>query len=129
MYDNELDWFVKNTQLSSTELFENYRCLLLDQKLLRIRAKQHELLSSNDIYCQNISLVSEAKNQGSNTLKCKISILAMRHIFKKLLILLLSTLKFFDLILVLTKFLVSSLEKTVFKKVAWKKIKIYNKLT
>jgi hypothetical protein len=71
----------------------------------------------NDIYWQRISLVSEAKNQGNNTLKCKVSILTTQHFIKKLLILF-STLKFFDVVIVLTNFWVSSLEKRVFKKVA-----------
>jgi hypothetical protein len=34
------------------------------------------------IYIANIIVVSEAKNQENNTLKCKVSTLAMQHSFK-----------------------------------------------
>jgi hypothetical protein len=46
MYGNEFDLFAKNTQISSTELFENKRWLLFCRKQILIRPKQHGLLSS-----------------------------------------------------------------------------------
>jgi hypothetical protein len=72
-------------------------------KTITHRAKEHELLPSNDIYCQIISLVPETKKQENNTLKRKVTMVPMQHIIKKLLILLFSTLKLFEVVIILRK--------------------------
>jgi hypothetical protein len=62
-------------------------------------------------------LVPQAKKQENNTLKLKVTIVAMQHFIKKLFILLFSKLKLFEVVIILRKFRVCILEKTLFKKV------------